>query len=253
MATNFLKEIERMSDYQQQLQQYYKEYTEMQERYYMNWDALACEETGSLLSCREWSQFQDILQNIQDMEATASLQKLQVISFQHQNLKIFVICAAYILSAVSMVFYQQYRQRKNEEAARLEREAVLAAEEARKAAEEARKAEEEAELQEEREVFDNEGFIFGDSDTCLLTEEELYQLQGMEDYDFKTLLGFARNEIYARHGYEFNDEGIYYPHYMQYEWYSGMSRKIVNDTDLNEYEIANRNLIVSVEEREGFR
>ncbi len=36
-------------------------------------------------------------------------------------------------------------------------------------------------------------------------EEEVYALRNSEEYDFQTLLGYARNELYARHGFAFNE------------------------------------------------
>ena len=59
----------------------------------------------------------------------------------------------------------------------------------------------------EQGIFDENGFVFPDSNERYLTEEEVYALNDAEEYDFQTLLGHARNEIYARHGYAFNENG----------------------------------------------
>lgn len=96
-------------------------------------------------------------------------------------------------------------------------------------------------------------FVFPDSNERYLTEEEVYALNDAEEYDFQTLLGHARNEIYARHGYAFNENGIYYPFYMEYDWYRNMEHHVVSDSELNEYEQANRDLIVAIERKEGYR
>ena len=109
------------------------------------------------------------------------------------------------------------------------------------------------EASKEQGVFDENGFVFPDSNERYLTEEEVYALYLVEEYDFQTLLGHARNEIYARHGYAFNENGEYYPFYMQYDWYRNMEHHVVSDSELNEYEQANRDLIVAVERKEGYR
>lgn len=101
--------------------------------------------------------------------------------------------------------------------------------------------------------FDENGFLFGDSDSRYLTEEEIYQLQYIEGYDFQTLLGFARNEFYARKGYAFNPDGKYYAYYMQYGWYSGMEHGEVTDDMFNEYERKNLDLIIRIEVEMGYR
>ena len=101
--------------------------------------------------------------------------------------------------------------------------------------------------------FDENGLLFWDSNERYLSEDEIYALKNNEEYDFQTLLGFARNEIYARRGYAFKEDGPYYPFYMQYEWYSNMSHDVFGDEVFNEYEIANRDLIVEIEKREGYR
>lgn len=100
--------------------------------------------------------------------------------------------------------------------------------------------------------FDADGFVFPDSNEAYLTEDDLYELQYFEDYEFKDLLGFARNEIYARHGFQFNENGKYHPFYSQYEWYNELEHGDVSEDELNEYELQNVSLIVRIETEEGF-
>ncbi|MDD6243019.1 MAG: YARHG domain-containing protein, partial [Roseburia hominis] len=59
-------------------------------------------------------------------------------------------------------------------------------------------------------------------------------------------LRLARNEIYARHGYTFQDEELR-AYFEAKPWYEATVTD-VQDTDLNEYEIANRDLIKQVED-----
>lgn len=101
--------------------------------------------------------------------------------------------------------------------------------------------------------FDKNGLLFWDSNERYLSEDEIYALKNNEEYDFQSLLGFARNEIYARRGYAFKEDGPYYPFYMQYEWYSDIPHSVFGDEVFNEYEIANRDLIVKIEKREGYK
>lgn len=101
--------------------------------------------------------------------------------------------------------------------------------------------------------FNEDGFIFQDSSENYLDKESIYNLNDFEDYEFKDLLGYARNEIYARHGFAFKKNGKYDNFYTQYDWYNEIEHGAVSDSDLNEYEVANIDLIVQVEEKEGFR
>ncbi len=72
-----------------------------------------------------------------------------------------------------------------------------------------------------------------------LSEEALWGLTQEE-------LRLARNEIYARHGYIFKDEGLQ-AYFNSKSWYQPVTTE-VSDTELNEYEIANRDLIKEREE-----
>lgn len=86
--------------------------------------------------------------------------------------------------------------------------------------------------------FNETKFLLPGSSSVYLTKEDLEGLSQGE-------LRLARNEIYARHGLIFQDKtltdyftakGFYYP-----------VKKTVPDTELNQYEIANLNLIISME------
>jgi len=63
----------------------------------------------------------------------------------------------------------------------------------------------------------------------------------------------ARNEIYARHGRIFTDE-ILKAYFESKSWYHGtVSAEDFSDDVLNEYEIANRDLILEYEKEQGYR
>ena len=62
-------------------------------------------------------------------------------------------------------------------------------------------------------------------------------------------------EIYARYGYSFEDEELR-RYFLKKSWYeedSSINKDTWSDDSLNEYEKANRDLIVSYEEEMGYR
>ena len=84
------------------------------------------------------------------------------------------------------------------------------------------------------------GYIFPDSSWKRLTRSEILSIPTSQ-------WGYARNEIYARHGYEFNT-AKYRNYFNQKSWYypGGFST-----SDLNEVEWYNMELIKSMEEEYG--
>ena len=86
--------------------------------------------------------------------------------------------------------------------------------------------------------FNEARYLLPGSSSMYLTEEDLEGLSLGE-------LRLARNEIYARHGLIFHDKDL--TDYFNAKGYYYPSNKTVPDTALNRYEIANRNLILSVE------
>ena len=88
---------------------------------------------------------------------------------------------------------------------------------------------------------DAEGeYVFPNSDTEYLSYEEV---SAKSDED----LLWGRNEIYARHGYIFQDESIR-QHFENTDWYQGTVSSDQFDTSVfNDYELANIDLIVQVE------
>lgn len=97
-------------------------------------------------------------------------------------------------------------------------------------------------------AFDENGFVFGDSSERLLTEDELRALPPLDGYTQLQLLGFARNEIFARYGNEFESKA-YIDHYSQYEWYNALPKSKIDNFEaiMNPTEIANIFLIQSIE------
>lgn len=91
-------------------------------------------------------------------------------------------------------------------------------------------------------LYQNNGFIFPDSDTALV---EQWEIEALSDSD----LTYAINEIYARHGYLFrNDELREY--YEQFSWYAGEIPSAEFSVDcFNQIEQQNWNLLVNERDR----
>lgn len=85
-------------------------------------------------------------------------------------------------------------------------------------------------------------YILPYSASAYLTEADLAGLTSEQ-------LRIARNEIYARHGRIFKDEQLA-EYFGSKSWYYPVTEEVL-DTELNEYEIANRDLIVSLENAAG--
>jgi hypothetical protein len=84
-------------------------------------------------------------------------------------------------------------------------------------------------------------YIFKDSDKRYLTEEDVRGLS-------KDQLALARNEIFARHGYVFNEEK-FKNYFTAKSWYVPNSSYDGSDSTLNQYEIANYKLIQAWEKK----
>lgn len=96
-------------------------------------------------------------------------------------------------------------------------------------------------LADESDGGDAGDYIFADSDSRYLKASDLKKLSKKE-------LRLARNELYARHGYIFEDEELS-EYFSAKDWYVGsVEGEDFSDKDIfNKYEIANRNLILKYE------
>ena len=90
-------------------------------------------------------------------------------------------------------------------------------------------------------ILDND-YIFEDSNSRQLSKSELEGLSKKE-------LRYARNELYARHGFIFGKKDLQ-DYIGSKSWYdpSIEGDKFIDEDIFNEYEIANRNLIKEVED-----
>lgn len=92
----------------------------------------------------------------------------------------------------------------------------------------------------------NSDYVLPDSSTRYLSKSDLYGLSAEQ-------CRIARNEIYARHGRIFQDEGLQ-AYFSQFSWYQpSIPADAFQESMLNAYEIANRDLIVEYETEQGYR
>lgn len=91
---------------------------------------------------------------------------------------------------------------------------------------------------------DTYSYVIPDSGSRYLTRDELSSYSGL-------YLMLARNEIYAKHGYMFNDQNI--QRYFNYkDWYYGyVPSQNFSDAVFNEYEAYNISQIVAEENSRG--
>ncbi len=123
---------------------------------------------------------------------------------------------------------------------------LAAVEEEEMAQEEAADEESLAETEEEVMAEETSDYILPTSDSAYLSVSDLEGLTAEE-------CRLARNEIYARHGRMFDDEELQ-AYFNQFDWYEGtIAPSDFQESWLNDYEVANRDLIVSYETEQGYR
>jgi uncharacterized Zn finger protein (UPF0148 family) len=89
-------------------------------------------------------------------------------------------------------------------------------------------------------------YILPTSNSAYLTVEDL---EGLSKEECR----LARNELYARYGRTFDDEELQ-EYFDSKEWYTRSPKGTdINDSVLNDYEIANRDLIIQYEKDMGYR
>ncbi len=89
-------------------------------------------------------------------------------------------------------------------------------------------------------VSSDQEYILPGSDSTYLSRSDLTGLSSDE-------LRLARNELYARHGRKFNDAALQ-EYFNSKDWYNGtIDPDDFSESMLNEYEVANRDLIIAYE------
>ena len=89
------------------------------------------------------------------------------------------------------------------------------------------------------------GYIFGDSDSEYIAEEDLKDMS-------KSQVRLALNEIYARRGATF-DSATYKEYFESKSWYKGTISKSEAEEKFNKYEKANVKMLVNYEKSKGWR
>ena len=77
--------------------------------------------------------------------------------------------------------------------------------------------------------FDKNGLVMAKSITDELTTDELWDIPQTSDMTLLDLLGYARNEMFARGGHKFNDGTNYFKHFSKYSWYNPTGKVTVDD------------------------
>lgn len=105
--------------------------------------------------------------------------------------------------------------------------------------------------------FDPSDFVFVDSDSRYLKEEDLQLIvedtfASGEDAGFQ--LSIARNEIYARHGFVFKTNLKAKEHFEKMDWYnpSDLTQEEIYE-QFNDYEKKNVDFIAKYEKEHGYR
>lgn len=89
-------------------------------------------------------------------------------------------------------------------------------------------------------------YILPESNSRFLTKDDL---EGLTQEECR----LARNELFARHGRIFQDESLR-TYFESLEWYHGtVLPEDFDESVFNEYEFANRDLIVEYEKEQGYR
>ena len=81
--------------------------------------------------------------------------------------------------------------------------------------------------------FDSDGLVMEKSLTTKLTYDELWDIPQTKDKTLLQLLGYARNEMFARGGHKFNDSSSYYKFYKKYSWYKPTGKVTADDLAAN--------------------
>ena len=62
-----------------------------------------------------------------------------------------------------------------------------------------------------------------------LTYDELWDIPQTDDMTLLQLLGYARNEMFARGGHKFGDSSNYYKYFSKYDWYKPTGKISVDE------------------------
>ena len=89
--------------------------------------------------------------------------------------------------------------------------------------------------------FDKDGLVKAKSIEEALTYDELWDIPTTEDFTLLRLLGYARNEMFARGGHKFGDTSTYTKYYKQFSWYKPTG-KVTADQLAEKYPATKKNI-----------
>lgn len=89
--------------------------------------------------------------------------------------------------------------------------------------------------------FDKDGLVKAKSIEESLSYDELWDIPTTEDFTLLRLLGYARNEMFARGGHKFGDNSTYTKYYKQFSWYKPTG-KVTADELAAKYPATKKNI-----------
>ncbi len=92
-----------------------------------------------------------------------------------------------------------------------------------------------------RSPFDNDGLVMAKSIYEEVNYDELWDIPQTSDLTLLQLLGYARNEMFARAGHKFGDTSNYLKYYKQFKWYKPTG-KVSADELAKKYPATKKNI-----------
>ena len=77
--------------------------------------------------------------------------------------------------------------------------------------------------------FDKDGLVMPKSIEQAISYDELWDIPQTSDLTLLQLLGYARNEMFARGGHQFGDSSNYLKYYKQFKWYKPTGKVTADD------------------------
>ena len=77
--------------------------------------------------------------------------------------------------------------------------------------------------------FDKDGLVMEKSLKETLSYDELWDIPATDEMTLLQLLGYARNEMFARGGLKFSDTSNYYKYFKQFKWYKPTGKVTADD------------------------
>ena len=89
--------------------------------------------------------------------------------------------------------------------------------------------------------FDKDGLVMAKSIKEAVSYDELWDIPTTDDMTLLKLLGYARNEMFARGGHKFGDSSTYLKYYKQFSWYKPTG-KVTADELAAKYPATKKNI-----------